>query len=254
VANIDWEFNDLERHVVSIKETLLSKAIAHYCLSKDYERFVHSQPNSFVRHEYAISSVSASFMAHESFLNYYKHLVLSFEDSPIYIPVAQRSVLLTEHLNAWINKSAISKYRIILELLGANPISSKLSGNLREFANYRNLLFHGYCFQRDMLLETTEGDGWAKQDVVDYEDIFEDRKAWPERFNNLRFNTLDAMDHTDAEKCLRVALDAIRPLLEATGDEFHVFPIRIGMSPYRLTKDSCDLEKLKEELPSGKDV
>lgn len=254
MASIDWGFNDLERHIVSIKETLLSKAVAHYCLCKDYERFVHSQPNSFVKHEYAISSVSASFMAHESFINYYKHVLFSFKESPIYIPAEDRSVLVNEHLNGWINKAAISKYRLILALLGAKPVSSQHVGHLREFANYRNLLFHGYCFQRDILLETIEGDGWAGQDVFDYEDIFIDEKVWSERFKNLKFNTLDAMDHTDAEKCLKVVLDSIRLFLEATNDEFHVFPIRVGMSPYSLTKNSCYFEKLSEELPSGKDV
>ena len=79
----------------------------------------------------------------------------------------------------------------------------------------RNWVLHGYNFKTTVLLNPNEEGNF---DVVDREDSFD----WQKKFPLTRFNRIDELRATDAKLALRIVLDTLHKVVEASNSVFFI--------------------------------
>ena len=98
------------------------------------------------------------------------------------------------------------------------------------------------------MLDTIHGDNCAWQEVIDYEDIHED-KPWASRFPRLKFNTPDSLWIEDAQKALTVMFDCVAPILKVTNEEFVIIPLFPRIDFNVLNSANCNIDYMLKSIP-----
>ena len=216
----------------------LSAAVDLYHLSIDTKMQPYLSGNR--SHRYAIASIVQAFIGLEAVINIHGYKLLFDQNSKKFIAEDPLNIQLDFFRRSW-NRTVplIDKYRFVINQHGLK-VSPQIDAKLREFIIFRNWLVHGAVYTTTLLLEELEEDIFT-------EHIREDSVDWKAKFPNLRFNSLDSVDSTDAEKTIRIVFEAFRLILLATKESHEILYFKQGKA--RIYKE--DGKSNLEELISG---
>jgi hypothetical protein len=230
------EVSELLNYTISLAHDHMSHAVDALLLSREYSS--SQEPNSArFSHRYAISSIVHSWFGFESVLNYVGFQVFRNEESPRFIPKADRDLPLWRLIDSWGRwLSAIDKFDYLLSVEEV-AVDAKLLNELREVSHLRNMVVHGVCFELTLLVERVgESDTY---DVVDWESSID----WRERFPNTKFNSVSWLNHRDAFTVLRVVGQALGVLCEAYDEAVVIISFHRGGQVWSIQSPG-DLDRL----------
>jgi hypothetical protein len=175
----------------------------------------------------ALSAIMHAYAAIEAAVNDEGHLLLFDTRSSKYIPAQARTLGIDLIARSWHRAMSLpDKVRFIAEH-GNFSLPPRLETELRELGTLRNYVAHGVVFESTLLVSPA-GDGIYN--VHDRDDSI----PWSAKFPNLKFHSLDRLDHEDAIAALRVAVEIL--VVVASASHLPVAIVRQVKGQYNLTE------------------
>lgn len=158
----------------------------------------------------ALSAILHAYAAVEAAANDEGHRMFVDSASPSYIPPASRGIALDLLVRHWPRLLSVNEKVGFIAERHSIPLPGRLDTELRELGTLRNCVAHGLSFEATLLVTLDSPGVYSVHDR-------EDSVPWEQKFPNLKFHSLDRIDHEDARTALRVAVDALFLLVQATG-------------------------------------
>lgn len=163
---------------------------------------------------HSLSAIVHAYCALESAVSWVSHDLFFDDTSPRRVADDKRDIPLQRMLKAWtVNVPLVDKIAVVLSHLEAEGLPARLTNELRELRTLRNWILHGFSFKSTMLIEPIGDDHFA---IVDREDSFQ----WQKEFPNTKFSRLDDLNSMDARTALRIVLQTLQHLAQATQSEY----------------------------------
>ncbi|KAF2327604.1 hypothetical protein [Flavobacterium nitrogenifigens] len=207
-------------------------------LSLAMEAYYDLQDSKDHRKKSAISTILHSFCGLESAVNLIGFEIFFNKESQRYIEESKRDFALKRMVKSWnASIACLDKIDLILSINSAS-LEGRLRNELTELNTIRNWISHGFPYKTTWLVEPDKEDN-TKGTVVD----FEYSVNWKQKFPNTKFNALDALDITDAEKTLKIVFEILIKISKATNDVFHVVTYNDG-GKYKLIHKGSTVDSI----------